>query len=102
MDYWQECISEAFDEAKIIATQAQIDMVAEWVEGASENESQARGWDCIPHPLESENERLKDELAKERGKETCKHCKGTGDDVSYGPSHTAVSQCSYCRGEGRC
>ena len=41
MNYWNECIAEAFDSAEIKATQEQIDEVAGWAEGAHENYSMA-------------------------------------------------------------
>jgi len=37
MNYWKECIEEAFSEAGIVATDEQIQTVYEIVEGASEN-----------------------------------------------------------------
>jgi len=100
VNYWRECISEAFDEVGITATQAQIDAVAEWVEGASENESTARGWDCIPDPMQEENARLRDELARERDKRICEHCNGKGSVTWPGPVHSATSDCTYCNGRG--
>lgn len=101
MDYWQECISEAFDDAGITATQKQIAIVASWAEGARENESLARGWDCIPNPVSLENEQLKKELAEERDKQICEECHGEGSTTTYGPIHSAISQCTNCHGEGR-
>jgi len=62
MDYWNECISEAFDEAGIDATKEQIDGVAEFVEGAHENYGMAFGHDCIPNPMKSEVETLNDQM----------------------------------------
>jgi len=59
MDYWKECVEEAFEEAKIIATKEQIAFVAEWVEGAFENFSMANGYENIPNPLLGEIDRLK-------------------------------------------
>jgi hypothetical protein len=59
MDYWEECITEAFDDAGIEATKEQIDTVTSWVDGAHENYGMAFGHDCIPNPMESEVEKLK-------------------------------------------
>ena len=101
MDYWKECISEAFEDAKITATTEQIDLVASWVEGAHDNYGMAHGHDCIPNPLRQELDETKTALDKERRKVTCPECKGTGEWVSYGPHHSASSQCSRCRGDGR-
>ena len=62
MDYWEECISEAFDAEGINATNEQIKNVASWVQGAHENYGMAFGYDCIPNPLREENDKLKKEL----------------------------------------
>lgn len=64
MDYWEECISEAFEDAGIIATSEQIDAVASWVEGAHECYGMAHGHDCIPNPANTEIEELKKRLRK--------------------------------------
>ena len=37
MDYWNECLKEAFDNAKITASDKQIQTVADWVKTAHEN-----------------------------------------------------------------
>lgn len=58
MNYWKECIECAFDEAGITATDEQIDIVAECVEGGHENYGMAH-YDAIPHPLEAEIDTLK-------------------------------------------
>lgn len=54
MDYWNECVAEAFEDAGIKATKEQIDTVASWVEGARDNYGMAHGHDAIPNPMESE------------------------------------------------
>ncbi len=68
MDYWKECIKEAFEDSKIIATDEQIDNVASWVEGAHENYSMANGHDVIQSPVENEKDRqiktLKSEIER--------------------------------------
>ena len=58
MEYWEECIAEAFEDAKIVATEEQIKTVAFWVEGAHDNHGLATGRDCIPNPLDTEIDRL--------------------------------------------
>jgi DnaJ-class molecular chaperone len=101
MDYWRECIAEAFEDANITATEEQIATVASWAEGAHDNYSQAHGHDCIPNPLRSKVDKLESELREERRKIQCKECRGTGVIVSYGPCHSSSSPCYICRGEGR-
>lgn len=65
MEYWKECIAEAFCEAGIEATEEQLDLVTEWVEGAHENYGMATGQECIPNPMESEVNELKRKLQKQ-------------------------------------
>lgn len=101
MDYWEECIAGAFEEAEISVTKKQVDIVMSWVESAYENYGMAFGHDCIPGPVELENKELKKELKKEREKETCDECKGVGYTTSYGGTFQSTSQCIKCRGEGR-
>ncbi len=101
MEYWKECISEAFDEAKIVATPEQIAEVAECVEGAHDNYGMAYGHDAIPNPLAQENERLAADLKTERDKVNCDECGGSGSITTRGPSHSATSDCMKCKGEGR-
>lgn len=64
MDYWTECISQALEDAKLTATQEQINTVVSWVEGAHENYSLAAGHDCIPNPMLSEVEALQMHIKK--------------------------------------
>jgi len=100
-NYWEECISEAFEEAKLKATPEQIDIVASWVEGAHENYGMAHGHDCIPNPLQLENEKLKKELKKEQDKTVCKACNGRGRIISNFGTRSSDSQCDKCRGYGK-
>ena len=65
MDYWEDCIGEAFEDAKIVATQEQIENVASWIENAHDNFGMAHGHDCIPNPLQTEIEELKRNHQKE-------------------------------------
>ena len=64
MDYWEECVAEAFEDAGIEATKEQMATVAEWIAGAHENYGMAFGHDCIPNPMESEVETLKARIKK--------------------------------------
>lgn len=99
--YWEDCISEAFEDAKIQATEDQIKTVAHWVEGAFENEGLATGRHAIPSPANVEIERLEAELKKERNKSVCPQCSGAGRLVSHGPIHSSDSVCWKCNGEGK-
>jgi hypothetical protein len=101
MNYWLECVAEALEDAGIAASPEQIAKVAEWVEGAHDNYGMAHGHDCIPNPLREEIKVLQKDLRLERSKRACKDCNGTGQWVSHGPHHSAYSQCSTCRGEGK-
>ena len=100
MDYWKECIFEAFDDAKITATDEQVATVADWVEGAHENHGMATGAECIPNPIRLENDDLKRQLKREKDKQLCKRCMGEGRLVTHGPCHSSNSECYECRGEG--
>jgi RecJ-like exonuclease len=100
MDYWEECIREAFEDAGIVATDEQVDIVAGWVDGAHENYGLATGREFIPHPLETENKDLKRELEKERDKVVCPECKGKGYFILSG-IRTSYSTCRKCKGEGK-
>lgn len=64
MDYWEECISGALEEAGLTATKEQIDCIVGWVEGAHENYGMAHGHDCIPNPMIAEVDKLKVQLRK--------------------------------------
>jgi len=101
MNYWDECVKEAFEDAGIKATKDQIDIVISWVEGAHDNYGMSHGHDCIPNPLYEEIDSLKAELKKERNKQVCRECNGRGLITNHGPVHSATSQCWNCRGEGK-
>jgi hypothetical protein len=59
MDYWRECILDGLHDAKIEATDSQVDTITLWVESAHGNYSMATGQDCIPNPLLEEIESVK-------------------------------------------
>ena len=101
MDYWHECITEAFDDAGITATEEQVQVVCSWVQGAHENYGMAHGHDCITNPLVEQNVKLAKELNEERAKRTCPVCNGRGRLVIQGPCHSSESECYKCKGEGR-
>jgi DnaJ-class molecular chaperone len=99
-NYWEECIKEAFEDADITATDEQTETVISWVEGAFENYGLATGSDCIPNPLQTENDELKRELNKEKNKRICEECNGHGRIIIQGPYHSSESECMECRGSG--
>lgn len=100
MNYWEECVSEALDEALLVATEGQIAIIASIVEGSHENYGMAFGHDCIPNPLCTEIDKLKKELKREQTKEICETCNGKGRLVSYGGTFQSTSDCHKCNGEG--
>ena len=65
MDYWEECVSEAFDDAGITATDAQINTVAGWVESAHTNYGMAYGHDVAQSPVETGKDRTIAALQKQ-------------------------------------
>ncbi len=100
-EYWQECISEAFEDAEISATKKQIANVVEAVEGGYENIDMAFGVHCIPNPLETENKELQKKLKKEKSKEVCDECKGSKRKwISVGTAHETFDRCWKCDGTG--
>ena len=106
MNYWGECIREAFEDAEIVATEEQIQNVIGWVEGAHENWGMATGHDVAQANFISkeagELEELKREIEKQRIWECqtvpCKTCTTTGTEQDgWGRDVT----CSTCDGKGR-
>jgi hypothetical protein len=59
MEYWSDCIEEAFCDAEITATKEQIATVVSWVDGAHENYGMASGSENIPNPMNAEVDELK-------------------------------------------
>ncbi len=99
MNYWEECLTESFEEHGVIATPEQLIAITKDIESAFENYGMA--YPIPENPLKSELSDLKRELKKERKKIICSKCKGTGQDISYGLSYTAITSCDKCNGEGK-
>ncbi len=105
MRYWLEALESSLDEHCIggafVLTKDQREAVAKDLEFAAQMESEAAGRINIPDPRLREIDTLEKALKTERDKVHCKECGGTGTITSYGPCHSATSQCWKCRGEGR-
>lgn len=100
MDYWVECIKEAFEDAGIVATDTQVDMVASWVSGAHEHFGMAHGVEHIPNPLQAEVDKLEGEIKIADEWVKCDPCWGTGHVfVETGGTKTKM-QCGRCDGSG--
>ena len=82
MNYWNECVAEALCDAKIEATDEQIDPIAGWVEGAHENYGMYTGQDCIPNPLLEEIEAVK-RAAEKQASDHEKQLRGVCDGVAF-------------------
>lgn len=100
-NYWFETLAESFVEHGITATDEQIALVANDVQGSHENYGLAFPTPSGPHPLQRELDDTKKKLRKEQDKIVCRECWGEGRLISYGPYHSGNSQCWKCRGEGR-
>ena len=100
-EYWKDVFSELIDSLDLTASDDFLDRAAGDLALAHEMYSESTGELSIPNPLRLENQRLKEQLEKERNKQVCPDCSGTGEDVSHGPFHTAISTCSKCNGEGK-
>lgn len=105
MDYWEECVSEAFDDAKITATADQIKIVASWIEGAHENFGMAHGHEVASTNLWGAKEReiadLKKKLDAEEDKVPCPECEGKWAPGMNGTREPARYTCWKCDGSGK-
>lgn len=103
LDYWKECISISSEECGIILTDAQIECLAEGVQGGFENYSMAHGYDCIRGESDESRElkRLKSEKEKyDNYISLTKPCHFCNDGIakdSWGRDCT----CNNCYGKGR-
>ena len=106
MNYWEECIKEAFEDSGIKATDEQIQNVVSWVDGAHENYGLATGEDIAnANYISDEAAELKSmKAAQEKRRiwesETrpCRSCTTTGiTRDGWGRDRT----CYNCDGSGR-
>ena len=71
--------------------------LADAIEGYFEYKS----YSVAPASDSSEIDMLRRALEFEKSKIICSRCDGSGEDISYGPSHVASSRCPECRGAGK-
>ena len=60
-----------------------------------------KSYSVAPASDSSEIDMLRRALEFEKSKIICSRCDGSGEDISYGPSHVASSRCPECRGAGK-
>jgi len=102
MDYWKECIEEAFEDSGIVATESQIENVISAVKGAHENYGTATGEELISNPVELQADKdlrnLQREIDRrekwERDTQVCPVCMTTGSSLGS-------IICYKCSGKGR-
>lgn len=95
-EYWKECVREALSDAGISATDEQIKIVADVVEGAHET---FHDYCEVKHnPVLEELKNTRIALEKEKAKTVCTFCQGTG---RYDPQDGFGPQSCYkCGGNG--
>jgi hypothetical protein len=102
MNYWEEAFCAALEDIGLeLPANELIVKAGKILEGAHESYGMAYGYDCIPNPLVIENEKLRNELIKEREMTICKVCNGDKWLTSLGPYHSSTSLCHECGGEGK-
>lgn len=104
-DYWIECVSDALEDAGVVASADQIELIAHTVEGAHENYGMAFGDDVATSNWLAANERekttLKKEIVFEHEKVSCPSCGGAGR-LKYNAGPWGVNTgCSKCQGDGK-
>ena len=106
MDYWEECITEALEDAALAATKEQINTIASWVEGAHENHGLATGADVATSNYISDEARELEQIKRDQESKRlwecdtvpCRSCTTTGI-VKDGWGRDAT--CFKCDGKGR-
>jgi len=98
-DYWHECVSEALDEAGVVATSEQIATIAKAVESAHDCHGMAFPLPENPYPREIAD--LNRKLAVERSKIGCPNCRGRGRIEERAGPWWSSSPCDHCHGEGK-
>ena len=98
--YWIDCIGGAMDEAGLTPTSQQVEDVAECVEVSFENYGLSHGHECIPNPLQQENDVMKYNLKRKKDKAICTTCMGRGSVTESFGIRSSTSSCFTCRGGG--
>ena len=98
-----EMLTEQFDEYQVEISAEQIKAIASDIEThyemQAEMEFHATGGRRTIQ--DSEVERLKLELKRERVKTVCERCNGKGYITSYFLNRSSIERCYVCNGEGR-
>lgn len=94
-DYWRITIEEILGEAKVEATEEQINQIAENVASAA---SVSTDYSAPVSGTDTEKE-LRSELEKHKNKTVCPKCNGKGGHtVPVGTSHTTWNKCDCDNG----
>ena len=96
-DLLKESIANAAEEHGAVLSEDVLKDIMESVSAYYEYASYSRGGHC---PEREEISALKKELERERGKQICGECKGTGRIYTPGPHHSSVSSCWRCNASG--
>jgi len=93
--YWVESVGQSLDEAGLVATEAQIERIADDMSICCDQHDMAFGFDVASQNLAATRRRevaaLRRELAEERDKVVCGQCHGRGLVVMAGPCHSSES-----------
>ena len=98
----EDFLRELFEINKIKVTDVQFNEMAEDIQGYFDMINEMESYQHAgPSPVEEENKQLKKELEKEKNKQVCPNCQGTGRNIINGPYHSAESSCFKCSGSGK-
>lgn len=100
-DYWNDVVSEALEEAGVIATREQVETIASAVAMGHECYGQAHGHHCIPNQSELDNKSLREQLKHEQSLVFCGECKGRGSVTENFGVRSSTSRCWKCNGHGK-
>lgn len=99
LEYWEECLSQSFEEHGVTATRAQIAAIAADVEA---------GRDCMgmafhvpENPLAGELQKAQAALVHEQKLVFCDVCLGSGRERYNAGPWSINTQCWKCHGHGK-